>query len=185
MAFAVIAFDGPDASRRAAQRDRHIASIAAMAEEGSLLLGLPLHGARRGSLMVVDGLGVEAYLAREPFAADGVWHEITCCPLHIPTLPWRPWPAPDTPMAAMRGHSVVILDGPADVEGLAGAAAEGLVIFAAHRLDRAGAILVTAHAGDTEAAAWAGAQPALRGCGISIHATLFRPLPYRPLPRPG
>ncbi len=188
MAFAVIAFDGPDPARRAAQRDRHIANITAMAGEGLLLLGLPLHGARRGSLMIVaaeDRAGLDAYLAREPFAAEGVWQDIACRPIRIPRLFWPPWPRPDAPMPEGRSHTIFIARGPVAPARFGSAAASGLLTFAAETLDAPGAILVTAHAGDTPALHWARDDGALRASSVTIHPTLFRPLPYRPLPRPG
>ena len=181
MAFAVIAFDGPDPSRRAQQRDRHIASITAMARDGLLLLGLPLHGARRGSLMIVAGEDRAAYLAREPFAAEGVWQDIACRPVTLPALPWRPWPAEDAPMPAGRGHTVLIVAGEAAPSRFAAMAGDGTMIFAAETTDAPGAILVTTHADDAAARAWAAADPLLRHAAVALHPTLFRPLPYRPL----
>lgn len=184
MACAVIAFDGPDPSRRAAARDRHIVSITAMARDGTLLLGLPLHGARRGSLMVIAG-DAEAYLAREPFATGGVWQHIACRPLRIAVLPWRPWPPEDAPMPPGRGHTILVVAGRADPARLDAAATTGLLVFAAETLDAPGAILVTAHADDDAARHWVAADPVLRAAAVELHPTLFRPLPYRPLPGAG
>lgn len=191
MAFAVIAFDGPDTARRATARDRHIESITAMARDGLLLLGLPLHAAEgrsRGSLMVIaarDQAGVDAYLAREPFAAESVWQDIACRPLHIPALPWRPWPPADAPLPAGRGHTILVASGQAAPDRFAAMAGAGSLVFAAETLDAPGAILVTAHANDAAAQAWVAADPLLRRCTVALHATLFRPLPYRPLPGAG
>ena len=191
MAFAVIAFDGPDPSRRAAARDRHIASIAAMARDGTLVLGLPLHSAEgrsRGSLMVIaaqDQAGVDAYLAREPFAASRVWQDIACHPLRIAALPWRPWPPADAPMPPGRRHTILIVAGPADPGRFGAMAQSGALIFAAETLDATGAILVTTHADDAAARDWVAEDPLLRQAEVAVHATLFRPLPYRPLPGAG
>lgn len=191
MAFAIIAFDGVDPSRRAAARDRHIASIATMAREGLLLLGLPLHtaeGRSRGSLMIIDATdqaGVEAYLAREPFATDGVWQEVACHPLRIPTLPWRPWPAVDSPMPPGRGHTILIAEGAVLPQRLASMAAAGALVFAGERTDAPGAILVTTHRDDAAARDWAASDPTLRHACLALHATAFRPLAYRPLPGMG
>jgi hypothetical protein len=60
-------------------------------------------------------------------------------------------------------------------------AAHGELLFAAQTLDAPGAILVTAHREDAAAAAWAAADPMLARCEVTLHATLFRPLPYPPL----
>lgn len=191
MAYAIIAFDGPDPSRRAAARERHIASIAAMAREGTLLLGLPLHGAEGrsiGSLIVIDAQdqgGVDAYLAREPFATGGVWQDIACRELRIPALPWRPWPPAEAPMPPGRGHSIVIATGATGLARLAPMAAAGDLVFAAETLDAPGAILVTTHRDDAAARAWLAGEPGLRHATVVLHATLFRPLAYRPLPGMG
>ena len=191
MAYAIIAFDGPDPSRRAAARERHIGSIAAMARDGALLLGLPLHGAEgrsRGSLMIIDTQdqgGVDAYLAREPFATGGVWRDIACRPLRIPALPWRPWPAVDAPLPAGRGHSIIIANGEVGTDRFASMATAGTLVFAAETLDAPGAILVTTHQDDASAHAWIAADALLRHATVALHATLFRPLAYRPLPGAG
>jgi uncharacterized protein YciI len=191
MAYAIIAFDGPDPSRRVAARERHIDSIAAMAREGLLLLGLPLHSAEgqsRGSLMVIaaqDQAGPDAYLAREPFATGGVWRDIACRPLRIAALPWRPWPAADAPVQPGRGHSIIIAAGVTDLARLAPLATRGELTFAAETLDAPGAILVTTHREDAAARDWLAGEPALRHATAEVHATLFRPLAYRPLPGTG
>jgi uncharacterized protein YciI len=181
--FAVVGRDGADPSRRAAFRDRHIAAIEGFARDGTLLLGLPLHapdGRSRGSLMIVAG-SVEEYLAREPFASGRVWAEIAIRPLRIPSLPWRPWPSPDAPPAPGRGHTILFAAGKAAPGRLGAMAARGDLIFAATTRDAPGAILVTTHRDDTQATAWIAAEPALTRCEVTLHATLFRPLPYRPL----
>lgn len=178
----MIGRDGADPSRRATFRDRHIAAIENFARDGTLLLGLPLHapdGSSRGSLMIVAG-PIEDYLAREPFAAGGVWGEIAIRPIRIPSLPWRPWPSPGA-LPPGRGHTILFAAGEAETGRLGAMAARGDLIFAATTLDAPGAILVTTHRDDAQAAAWIAAEPALAGCDTVLHATLFRPLPYRPL----
>ncbi len=186
-AVVVIGRDGPDPSRRSARRDAHIAAIEGFARDGMLLLGLPLHAQGRsvGSLMVVDADAIDDYLAREPFATGGVWQDITCRPAEIPPLPWRPWPAADAPLPPGRGHTILFLEDAPDPSRLHADADSGVLAFAARMLDRPGAVLVTAHADDDAALAWVAAAPALRGCQATPWATLFRPLPYRALPRPG
>lgn len=184
-AIAVIGRDGPDPSRRAAWRESHISAIAQFAREGVLLLGLPLHspqGRSEGSLMIVAATALDDYLAREPFAAGGVWQDIDRRPLHIPSLPWSAWPAVDAPTPPGRGHTILVLDGDAQPARLAEAAASGLLVFAAETLDRPGAILVTAHRDDAAARGFVAGDPLLRRCRATVHATQFRPLAYRPLP---
>lgn len=187
-AVAVIGRDGPDPSRRAAWRDRHIAAIEHFAQEGLLLLGLPLHspqGRSEGSLMVVaaaDQATLDGYLAREPFAVGGVWQDIACRPVSIPSLPWGAWPAMGTPVPPGRSHTILILEGDARPERLAEVAASGLLVFAAETLDAPGAILVTTHRDDAAALAFVADDPALRHRTAAAYATQFRPLAYRPLP---
>ena len=187
-AHAILAFDGPDPSRRAATRERHIAAIGEFAADGTLLLGLPLHtpeGRSRGSLMVVsaaDETDVGAYLAREPFAVERVWGEIACRPIWIPALPFRPWPTEQAALPSGRGHTILIAEGALGVERLWQRAEAGTLCFAAETLDVPGGILVGRHASDEAAREWLVADPVLDTCRWTLHATMFRPLPYRRLP---
>jgi uncharacterized protein YciI len=180
-AVAIIGRDGPDPARRSGARDRHIAFIEAAAAEGLLLLGLPIHtaeGRSAGSLMVVPADRATDYLAREPFAASGVWAEVERCPVEIPRLPWRPWPG-DAPGDARM--TILFADGTVPGALLAGAARDGTLVFAAATRDREGAVLVTTHAAPADARLWAAAT--LPSCRIAdAHPTRWRPLPYPPLP---
>lgn len=86
MGYAIIAWDGPDPARRAAARDKHLSILTRWAQDGRLALGVPLFSPAwqpAGSLMVLnvpDKAGLDAYLAEEPFAVDGVWTSGRCIP---------------------------------------------------------------------------------------------------------
>lgn len=177
-AIAVIGRDGPDPSRRAGARDRHIAFIEVAAAEGLLLLGLPIHtaeGLSAGSLMVVPAERLAEYLAREPFVQAGVWVARDARPLRIPALPWRAWPATLPSEGRM---SILLAEGAGPVATLADAARDGTLLFAGATGN--GVIVVTTHPDPVDAAAWAAA--ALPDCRINVHPTRWRPLPYRALP---
>jgi uncharacterized protein YciI len=213
MAFVVLGYDGTDEAapaRRLAARDEHVAFITGEAKAGRLALGLPLHDEAAhsiGSLMVLDvpdRAAALAYMAQEPFAR-GVWQRTTLHPFRIAPLPYAPWPSPGSAMPGPRSHTVVIaLDGtdedaparrqaarPAHFERVRPLAEDGTLLFGGAILDAPdggmiGSIAVTRHM-DHEAARrfWA-EDPYVTGDvwrQISLHATLLRPLPYKPLPR--
>lgn len=210
MVWLILAFDGTDdaaPARRVATRDAHVAFITQEAEAGRLLLGLPLHdeGARSlGSVMVVED--ADAHLAAEPFARQGVWQRITVHPFRIAPLPYAPWPPPGSVVARPRSHTIVIArdgqdDGaPARRLGARGAhlarvgplAADGTLLFGGAILDTpdgrmTGSVAVTRHDTHDAARRFWGEDPYVQGevwRDIAFHATLLRPLPYRPLPRP-
>ena len=104
MGYAIIAWDGPDPARRAAVRDKHLSVLTRWAQDGRLALGVPLFSADwqpAGSLMVLnvpDKAGLDAYLAEEPFAVDGVWARWEVHPFRIAPLPYRPLPQPGEPV---------------------------------------------------------------------------------------
>jgi uncharacterized protein YciI len=210
MVWLILAFDGTDdatPARRVTTRDAHVAFITQEAEAGRLLLGLPLHdeGARSlGSLMVVED--ADAYLAAEPFARQGVWQRIAVHPFRIAPLPYAPWPSPGSAVAGPRSHTIVIArdgqDDGASARRLAarGAhlvraaplAADGTLLFGGAILDApggrmTGSVAVTRHATHDAARRFWAEDPYVQGDvwrDIAFHATLLRPLPYRPLPRP-
>jgi uncharacterized protein YciI len=212
MGYAIIAWDGPDPARRTAARDRHMAVLTRWAGDGRLALGVPLFTPDwrpAGSLMVLDvpdRAGLDAYLAEEPFAVDGVWARWEAHPFRIAPLPYRPLPQPGEPVSASRTHTVTVaLDG-TDVEALArraavraahlervtGMAANGTLTMGGAVLDDAeamrGSITVTRHATDEAARAWIAEDPYVTGGvwrDITMHGTRFAPLPYRPLPGAG
>lgn len=96
----------------------------------------------------------------------------------------RAWPSPDATLPPGRGHTILVLEGDAQPARLGEAAASGVIAFAAETLDAPGAILVTTHRDDAAALAFVAGDAVLRHCATAVHATLFRPLPYRPLPQP-
>lgn len=212
MGYAIIAWDGPDPARRAASRDRHLSILTRWARDGRLALGSPLFSADwqpAGSLMVLnvpDQAGLDAYLAEEPFAVDGVWARWEALPFRIAPLPYRPLPQPGEPISATRTHTVTIaLDGtdadaaarraaarPAHVARVTAMAADGTLTMGGAILDEAGgmrgSIVVTRHASDEAARAWMAEDPYMAGGvwqDITMHGTRFAPLPYRALPGAG
>ena len=209
MGYAIIAWDGPDPAKRAATRDRHLAVITRWAEEGRLALGVPLFTPGwkpAGSLMVLevpDKAGLDAYLAEEPFAVEGVWSQWTAHPFRIAPLPYRPLPQPGETISATRTHTVIVaMDGtdaeaparraaarPAHIDRVGPMAADGTLALGGAILDEAGtmrgSIAVTRHATDEAARAWLAADPYVTGGvwkDVTLHGTRFAPLPYRPLP---
>lgn len=212
MGYAIIAWDGPDPSRRAASRDRHLSILTRWAQDGRLALGVPLFTPDwqpAGSLMVLnvpDKAGLDAYLAEEPFAADGVWAKWEALSFRIAPLPYRPLPQPGEPVSATRTHTVTVaLDGtdagaaarraaarPAHIERVGALAADGTLTMGGAILDEAGAmrgsIVVSRHATDAAARAWMAEDPYVTGGvwqDITMHGTRFAPLPYRALPGAG
>jgi uncharacterized protein YciI len=186
-----------------------MAVLTRWAGDGRLALGVPLFTPDwrpAGSLMVLDvpdRAGLDAYLAEEPFAVDGVWARWEAHPFRIAPLPYRPLPQPGEPVSASRTHTVTVaLDG-TDAEALArraavraahlervtGMAANGTLTMGGAVLDDAeamrGSITVTRHATDEAARAWIADDPYVTGGvwrDIATHGTRFAPLPYRPLP---
>lgn len=101
MGFVLIGHDGTDAGaadRRAAARAPHLASIRRNAEAGRLLMSGPRlrpDGTAAGSLQffaVPARADMDAYLADEPFVAQGVWERVEVLPFRIAPLPWMPQP---------------------------------------------------------------------------------------------
>jgi uncharacterized protein YciI len=209
MAWLIIAFDGTDAdapARRTAAREAHVACITEEAKAGRLALGLPLHddtGKSLGSLMVfdTDRAGLDAYLAKEPFATQGVWREVATHPFRIAPLPYGDWPA----AADGRSHTIVIAQDGTDADAgarrlaarplhfarVTARAADGTLLFGGAILDApdgrmTGSVAVTRHA--THGAAqefWDEDPYVAQGVwrDMAWYGTAFRPLPYKPLPR--
>lgn len=215
MAWIVLGFDGEDAGaagRRAAARERHLAVIAAVAADGRLALGVPLiegDGRVAGSLMVLSGdtqSDLDAYLAEEPFARDGVWTRIDAMPGRIAPLPYQALPAPGAKMPTARTHTVTVaMDGtdeeavarrmaarPAHMARVGPAAERGELTLGCAVLDAPdgrmiGSVAVTAHATDQAARRFWNDDPYVTDGvwrDLRIWGTRLAPLPYRPLPRP-
>lgn len=215
MAWIVLAFDGTDAgapARRAAARERHLAVLNTMAADGRLALGVPLReGDDRtvGSLMVLSGEAqsdLDAYLAEEPFAREGVWTRIDAMPGRIAPLPYRPLPGPGAPLPTERTHTVIVaMDGtdegavarraavrPAHMARMAPFAERGELTFGCAVLDAPGghmigSVVVTPHATDDAARKFWNDDPYVTDGvwrDLRIWGTRIAPLPYRPLPRP-
>ena len=210
MAYAILAFDGKDPSRRAAAMDRHRAVISRWAEDGRMPFGTPLFTAAwepSGSLMILDVpdmAGVEAYLAEEPFSVEGVWGEIRILPFRIAPLPYQRLPKPGDAVATTRTHTVSIAfdgtdaDAPArrqaareaHIARMQPVAADGTLAIGGAILDEAGqrmigSITVTRHGTNEAARAWMAEDPYVKASvwqDITLHATRLAALPYRPLP---
>lgn len=208
MGYAVMAFDGPDPAKRAAARDRHLAVITAWAADGRLALGVPLFDAAfqpAGSLMILsvpDRAGLDAYLAAEPFATEGVWERIEAMPFRIAPLPYRPLPS--GPASPTRTHTITIAHDaqdagaaarreaarPPHIDRVRGWAKAGTLVLGGAILDASeaamiGSIAITAHASDAEAeAAWSEDPYVTGGVWRDVQrwGTRFAPLPYRALP---
>lgn len=213
MAWVVLGFDGADegaAARRMSARDAHVAHITRSAGSGILALGLPLHDEQAqslGSLMVIDApdrAGLEAYLAAEPFATQGVWQRIETHPFRIAPLPYAPWPTPGSAMPGPRSHTIVIAkDGtdpeaearrlrarPTHMQRVRPLAEDGTLLFGGAILDApegrmVASVAVTRHASHAAAQRFWAEDPYVRD-GVwremTFYGTLLRTLPYRPLP---
>jgi uncharacterized protein YciI len=99
MHFMVLAWDGTDegaVARRDEARPLHGASIAALFEAGEVIFGagiLDEDGVVRGSLVVTDHPSraeVEAYVAADPFQANGTWDTVEIHPLRVPDMYLKP-----------------------------------------------------------------------------------------------
>jgi uncharacterized protein YciI len=198
-------------ARRMGARDAHVAFITQEAAAGRLALALPLHDEAAqtvGSMIVLDAAdraGVDAYLAAEPFSTGDVWQRHEVYPFRIAPLPYAPWPTPGSAMPGPRSHTIIIaLDGRdagAPDRRMAARAAhfgrvqplaeDGTLLFGGAILDAPdgrmiGSIAVTRHTDHATARRFWDADPYVTGDvwrDIALHATLLRPLPYRPLPR--
>jgi len=208
MGFAILAFDGTDASRRMAVRDRHIEVITRWAADGRLALGVPLFNAEWqpiGSLMVLnvpDETYVKEYIGEEPFAREGVWSRFEALPFAIAALPYRPLPQPGAPVSPTRTHTITIArDGvdpgapdrrsavrAAHLARVMPAAEAGLLALGGALTEggrMVGSIAVTAHASDSEAEAWWAEDPYVTGDvwrSVTRYGTRMAGLPYAPLP---
>jgi uncharacterized protein len=93
--FLVIAYDAADESakaRRAAARPAHFAGIAPMVERGELRAAgaiLDDLGDMIGSVIFAefeDRAELDAWLGREPYVKEGVWHKVEVRPFRLAIL---------------------------------------------------------------------------------------------------
>jgi uncharacterized protein len=99
MQFLVIARDGTDEGaleRRQRTRPIHLDSISPLVDAGNVLVGgaiLSDAGDMVGSMLLVEFRGreeVDAWLARDPYVTDGVWHEVEVHPFRTAVGAWQP-----------------------------------------------------------------------------------------------
>jgi uncharacterized protein YciI len=93
--FLVIAYDGADEqapARRLAARERHLASIERLKQEGRALYGAALvdeKGSMTGSIVLYDFDSreeLDGYLKTEPYVVEGVWKRIEVKPCRVPPI---------------------------------------------------------------------------------------------------
>jgi uncharacterized protein YciI len=99
MQFLVIARDGTDEGaleRRQRTRPAHLGGIGPLVESENVLVGgaiLSEAGDMVGSMLLVDFPAredVDAWLARDPYITDGVWHEVEVRPFRSAVGAWQP-----------------------------------------------------------------------------------------------
>ncbi len=102
-------------ARRIATRPRHIENLITWATAGKLILSgprMPDDATTTGSLQffdVADRAEMDAYLAVEPFATEGVWAQIKILPFRVATLPYPAPPAPGE--APIITWAIIAMDG--------------------------------------------------------------------------
>ena len=92
MQFMITAYDGTDRdapARRRNARPRHLENIAKVSERGSVVCAGGItdgEGRPVGSFLILDFADretLDAYLAGEPYVAEGVWQEIRVEPCSV------------------------------------------------------------------------------------------------------
>jgi len=120
MGYLLIADDGTDLAapaRREAARPAHLDSIHAAATRGILVMSgprMPDDRTTRGSLQVFDAdqAAMDAYMAAEPFAHQGVWQKVDLLPFRIAPMPWPPQPGrPGGPTGPRVAYAIIARDG--------------------------------------------------------------------------
>jgi uncharacterized protein YciI len=98
MQFLVIARDGRDEDaleRRMRTRPAHLEGIEPLVASGNVLVGAAIlsgSGDMVGSMLLVefpDRADVDAWLARDPYVTDEVWHEIEVHPFRTAVGAWQ------------------------------------------------------------------------------------------------
>lgn len=213
MDFLLIADDGQDdaaPARREAARERHVANIRAHAAAGRLVMSGPrlrADGGTAGSLQVFrlpDRAAMEAYLATEPFAREGVWTGWQALDFRIASVPW--WPQPGRPggeAGPVHAFAVIVRDGtdagapqrrldvrPRHFARLAPEVAAGRVRIGGAILDgpegaMTGSLIALALPDEAAVQAWLAAEPYVtEGVWQEIRVERWRigAQPYHPLP---
>jgi uncharacterized protein YciI len=211
--FVLIAEDGTDAgapARREGARERHLRSIRENAASGRLVMSGPRlrgDGSTAGSLQVLevpDRAAMDAYLAQEPFALEGVWTRWEVLPFRIAPVPWKPQPGrPGGETAPLHAFAVIARDGtdpgaaerrmavrPRHFDRLAPEVAAGRVRLGGAILDApegrmVGSIIVLALPDEDAVRAWLAEEPyATEGEWQEIRVERWRigAQPYPPLP---
>lgn len=215
MDLVLIADDGTDAgapARREAARERHVANIRANAAAGRLVMSGPrlrADGATAGSLQVFrlpDRAAMDAYLATEPFALEGVWTGWQVLDFRIAPSAWRPQPGrPGGETGPVHAFAVIARDGtdagaperrmavrPRHVDRLAGEVAAGRVRIGGAILDgpeggMVGSIIALALPDEAAVQAWLAEEPYVaEGVWQDIRIERWRigAQPYHALPGP-
>ena len=215
MGYVLIADDGTDAAapaRRAAARPAHLLSIRAAAEAGQLVMSgprMPDDHTPPGSLQVFEASEAEmdAYMAQEPFATEGVWQRTEILPFRIAPLPWPPQPGrPGGPAGPRFAYAVIAFDGtdaaaparraavrPRHFEKLQGEIGSGHLLLDGAILDRpegamVGSIVVLGLPALSAVEDWLAAEPYVTErvwLDIRIERWRIGPQPYHALPGAG
>lgn len=213
MDLVLIADDGTDAAapaRREAARERHVANIRANAAAGRLVMSGPrmrADGSTAGSLQffrLPDRAAMEAYLATEPFAQEGVWTGWQVLDFRIAPSAWKPQPGrPGGEAGPVHAFAVIARDGgdagaldrrmavrPRHFDRLAGEVAAGRVRIGGAILDgpegrMVGSLIALALPDEEAVQAWLAEEPYVaEGVWQDIRIERWRigVQPYHPLP---
>ncbi len=210
MHFVLIGDDKTDPAapaRRIATRPRHIENLITWAKAGKLILSgprMPDDETTTGSLQffdVADRAEMDAYMAVEPFATEGVWQHVKILPFRVAPLPYPAPPAPGE--APIFTWAIIAMDGtdaaaesrrlaarPAHLENLKPLLAAGRIHLGGAILDAPegrmiGSIMVVSAPDEAAARALVAADPYVQqGVWQSVRVERWRigPQPYKKLP---